>query len=231
MCEIKILLVEDDPACSQVVKDSLELMGGYDVCVAGNGVEGYEVYKTFRPDLIVSDVEMPEMSGLEMVKCIRKEDHTIPIILASAKTGPKDLVKGFQLEVDDYIKKPYLPPELNLHIKAVLRRTVIQKKPNPDRTALLPIGAYLLDTHTHLLKWGKEEIKLTTRESQILEMLYEHKGEVVKRENILQHFWAKDDFYASRSLDVFVNKLRKYLVKDTSIQIQTVWKEGFYITF
>jgi DNA-binding response OmpR family regulator len=231
MREIKVLLVEDDPACSQVVKNSLELMGGYDVCVAENGVKGYETYKTFRPDLIVSDVEMPEMSGLEMVKCIREEDHMVPIIMASAKTDPKDLAKAFQLDIDDYVKKPYLPAELNLHIKAVLRRTVIQKNPDSDKTILYSIGAYSFNIHTHLLKWGEEKFELTARESQILEMLYEQKGEVVKREDILQRLWTKDDFYASRSLDVFVRKLRKYLGKDASIQIQTVRGEGLRMIF
>jgi DNA-binding response OmpR family regulator len=231
MREIKVLLVEDDPACSQVVKDSLELMGGYDVCVAGNGAEGCEAYKTFRPDLIVSDVEMPKMSGFEMVKCIRDEDPAIPIIMASAKTDPKDLAKGFHLDIDDYVKKPYLPAELNLHIKAVLRRTVIQENPVPDKTMLYSIGAYLFNPCIHLLKWGEEEFELTARESQILEMLYKQKGEIVKREDILQRFWTKDDFYASRSLDVFVSRLRKYLGKDTSIQIQTVRGEGLCMIF
>jgi DNA-binding response OmpR family regulator len=231
MCEIKILLVEDDAAYSQVVKDSFELMGGYDVCVAGNGMEGYEAYKTFRPDLIVSDVDMPKMSGLEMVACIRKENHTIPIIMASAKTGPKDLGKGFQLDIDDYIKKPYLPAELSLHIKAVLRRTIIQENPTPDKTRLHAIGTYLFNAHTHLLRWREEEFELTAREAQILEMLYEQKGEIVKREYILQRFWTKDDFYTSRSLDVFVSKLRKYLEKDASIQIQTVRGEGLRLIF
>jgi DNA-binding response OmpR family regulator len=231
MHEIKILLVEDDPIFSQVVKNSLELMGDYDVCLAENGVEGYEAYKTFGPDLIISDVEMPKMSGFEMVKCIRDEDAIIPIIMASAKTEPKDLSKGFHLDIDDYVKKPYLPAELNLHIKAVLRRTAIQKNPNPDKSMLHPIGAYLFNPHTHLLKWREEEFELTARESHILEMLYKQKGEIVRREDILQRFWSKDDFYASRSLDVFVSRLRKYLGKDTSIQIQTIRGEGLCMIF
>ncbi|MDR1402109.1 MAG: response regulator transcription factor, partial [Tannerellaceae bacterium] len=125
-----------------------------------------------------------------------------------------------------YIKKPYSPAELNLHIKALLRRTGIQKKPSPDN-ALHAIGAYLFNPNTHILKWKDEEFELTARESQILYKLYEQKGEVVKREDILHYFWGVNNFYASRSLDVFISKLRKYLDKDTSIQIQTLRGEGF----
>ncbi|MDR3142631.1 MAG: response regulator transcription factor [Tannerellaceae bacterium] len=226
MREIKILLVEDDPDYSRIIKGGLELKGGYDVCVAGNGTEGYKAYKTYRPDLIVSDVEMPEMSGLEMVKCIRGEDPAIPIILASAKTGSKDLVKGYRLVIDDYIKKPYLAEELFFHIEAILRRTAIRENPIPVKTTLHAIGAYLFDAHARLLKWREEAFVLTARDAQVLEMLCEQKGETVKREDILQRLWTKDDYYTSRSLDVFVSKLRKYLKKDTSVRIQTVRGKG-----
>lgn len=230
MAEIKLLLVEDNLDFSQVVKDSLELMGDYDVYVAPNGVMGYEAYKSFMPDLIISDVEMPQMSGLEMVERIRREDKMIPIIFASAKTEPKDLAKGFRLDIDDYIKKPYLPAELHLHIRAILRRVGSLRKENQKNT-IFRIGGYLFNSEVHILVWKDEKIELTFRESQILEMLCEQKGNVVKRENILQRFWGTDDFYTSRSLDVFISKLRKILAEDTSIQIQTVRGEGLRMIF
>lgn len=228
MMEIKLLLVEDDPDFCQVVKDSLELTGDYDVYAAKNGIAGYEAYKTCMPDIVVSDVEMPEMSGLEMVKRIRQENPTIPIILASAKADPKDLAKGFKLNIDDYIKKPYLPGELDFHIKAILRRTNNVKKPD---IGVYSIGIYSFNPQRRILKWGNEEIELTPRESQILEMLYKHKGAIVKREDILNEYWEINDFYTSRSLDVFINKLRKHLGNDTSIQIQTVRGEGLQLIF
>ncbi|MDR1624605.1 MAG: response regulator transcription factor, partial [Tannerellaceae bacterium] len=203
----------------------------YDVCVALNGEEGCKAYKTFKPDLIVADVEMPKMSGLEMVKCIREEDPAIPIIIATAKTGPKDLAKGFRLNIDNYIKKPYLPAELHLHIKAVLRRTVMQENPIPGNILLYSIGTYLFNTQTYQLKREEEEFELTDREAQVLEMLCKQKGEVVKRKDILQSLWFKDDYYTSRSLDVFINRLRKYLEKDASVRIQTVRGKGFRMIF
>ncbi len=231
MSESKILLVEDDPDFSQIVKDSLELTGNYDVLIAENAIIGYEAYKTFMPDLIVSDVEMPEMSGLEMVKKIREEDELTPIILASAKTDPKDIAKGFRMEIDNYIKKPYLPAELDLHIKAILRRVKKEKKFVGMNIAVYKIGSYFFDSERHILKWNHEETELTVRESQILKMLYQQKGNIIKREKILLQYWGMSDFYTSRSLDVFISKLRKYLRNDTSIQIQTIRGEGLMMIF
>lgn len=226
MDEIRLLFVEDDAAFSQVVKDSLELTGDYIVYTAKNGLDGYTAYKSFAPEIIVSDVEMPEMSGLEMVKRIRAEDKDIPVLLASALVKPKDLADGYKLEVDDYIKKPYLPAELELHIKAILRR--IRKTDQPDKEGAehYLLGTYLFNIKHHFLQRGDKQLKLTIREAQILQILCENKNEVVKREEILQQFWDIRDFYASRSLDVFVSKLRKYLEEDTSVQIITVRGEG-----
>jgi len=228
MDEIKLLLVEDDPNFLQLVKDSLEMTGDYDVYAAKNGVVGYEAYQTVKPDLIVSDIEMPEMSGLDMVKRIREENRIIPIILASAKTNPKDLANGFKLDIDDYIKKPYLPAELDLHIKAILRRI---KGNVTNKSIEYLINSYLFDPDKRILKWKDEKIELTSRESEILELLYEQKGNVVKREEILQRFWGTNDYYTSRSLDVFIRKLRKYVEKDISIQIQTIRGEGIKMIF
>ncbi|MDR2917787.1 MAG: response regulator transcription factor [Tannerella sp.] len=227
MNEIRLLLVEDDTAFSQIVKDSLELTGDYIVYTAKDGQEGYSAFKSLVPEVIVSDVEMPKMSGLEMVKLIRKEDENIPILLASAHTGAKDLSDGFKLNVDNYIKKPYLAGELNWHIKAIMRRVhQVQEEAEKIENTVFTLGRYLLDLKNCVLVLDEERFDLTIREAEILQMLYENKGIVVKRKDILLHFWGTDNFYTSRSLDVFVSKLRKYLKKDPSIQIQTIRGEG-----
>jgi len=231
MDEIRLLLVEDDPAFSQIVKDSLELTGNYIVCVAKNGLEGYNAYKSFLPEIIVSDVEMPEMSGLEMVKQIRAENNNIPILLASARTNPRDLADGYKLEIDDYIKKPYLPAELELHIKAILRRVRKTEEISKEENGLYPLGSYLFNIKNYYLQRDTEQYELTVRETQILQVLCENKGGIVKRKDILQQFWGTDDFYTSRSLDVFVRKLRKYLEKDSAVQIITVRGEGLKLVF
>lgn len=231
MKEIKLLLVEDDIDYREVVKDSLELMGNYNVFAAKDGQEGYEGYKTFLPDIIVSDVDMPLMSGLEMVTKIREEDADIPILFASARYSARDLANGFKLEIDDYIKKPYLPGELELHIKSILRRVAKVKQINKEESLSFPLGSYLFDLKGHCLRRGEEALNLTVREAQILQLLYEEKGELVKRKDILMQFWGADDYYASRSLDVFISNLRKYLEQDDAVQIVTIRGEGLILSF
>ena len=170
---IKLLLVEDDANLSYIIQGGLEdMIGDYEVCIAHNGEEGLEAYRKEKPDIIVADIEMPVMDGYEMVRRIRKTDKDIPILFSSARVSPKDVVKGYELGVDNYVKKPFLPEELDAHIRALLRR-----KP----------------------------------------------GEVVRREVILDKFWnTEDDYFASRSLDVFVTKLRKLLSVDEQVKIKTV---------
>ena len=119
---IKLLLVEDDPNLCYIVQSGLqELIGGYDVCTAANGKEGLEAWEQHRPDIIISDIDMPEMDGFEMVKRIRETDGDTPILFASALTSPKDVRRGYGFGVNNYVKKPYVPDEL------AVRKTVASK--------------------------------------------------------------------------------------------------------
>ena len=118
---IKLLLVEDDANLSYIIQGGLEdMIGDYEVCIAHNGEEGLEAYRKEKPDIIVADIEMPVMDGYEMVQRIRKTDKDIPILFSSARVSPKDVVKGYELGVDNYVKKPFLPEELDAHIRALL---------------------------------------------------------------------------------------------------------------
>lgn len=226
MNKIQLLLVEDDASFAFIVKGSLELTGLYDVCVAANGKEGLAAYTTFQPNVIIADIEMPIMSGLEMVRQIRQNDRHTPILLATAKTSPQDLIEGYRVGVDNYIRKPFLPEELNAHIQAVLRRyesCIVEEKKAKD---LYRLGAYLFNVKYHYLEWKEVRYELTERESGILQILYFQKGQLVRREDLLMRLWGQNDFYTSRSLDVFISKLRKYLSKDSSVVIQTIRGEG-----
>ena len=221
---IKLLLVEDDPNLCYIVQSGLqELIGGYEVYTASNGKEGLEVWKKHRPDIIISDIDMPEMDGFEMVRRIRETDGDVPILFTSALTSPKDVRKGYELGVNNYVKKPYVPDELDAHIHAILKMKNGEK--SRTETGHLKIGHYTLDTDHATLRddtSGKTQV-LTQREAQILQLLAENKNEVVRREAILSRFWnTEDDFFASRSLDVFINKLRKHFEPDADIEIKTV---------
>ncbi len=231
MRNIKLLLVEDDEAFAFIVKGSLELLGNYEVCAAKNGFEGLKAYASFDPDIIVSDIEMPEMTGWEFIKKVREKDLRIPVLFASGRTNPKDVIDGYEIGVDNYIKKPYLVEELNAHVRAILRR-MPDFEDNDEHKAkgLIPIGQYLLHVNSRTLQMKGEEYKLTEMETKILMLLYERRGELVKRDELLIDIWGINDFFASRSLDVFVSKLRKYLEGDKSVKINTLRGEGLLMT-
>ena len=232
MKTIKLLLVEDDINLCYILKSSLEdVMGGYEVDVASNGEEGLEHLKSFSPDVIVSDVEMPVLNGFEMVKKIRQTNLDLPVIFATGKINPKDVTSGYEIGADNYIKKPFTPEELDAHIK-----TLINIKNNSSlrlKSAVHTIGKYTFEPKKLALTYlDSEKIKLTAKESQILELLVQHKGEVVKREDFLVTFWEKmDTFFASRSLDVFITKLRGYLSKDASVSIVNIKPVGLILDF
>lgn len=221
---IRILLVEDDASLSFILQSSLEqIIGGYQVTVAANGKEGLELLRGGGYDVIVSDVEMPVMDGIEMTQHIRSLYPQLAIILITGRTAARDVVSGYHSGADLYIKKPFLPEELDAHIQALMKR----KLPEPDEAAAggettYAIGKYLFTPSQNRLSDGEEACRLTRRESAVLEMLCRQMGQLVSREEILIKIWGIADFYASRSLDVFITKLRKRLSGDASVGLQTV---------
>lgn len=228
---IKLLLVEDDRNLAYIVQSGLEdIIGGYNVITAYNGKEGLEAWKEHHPDIIISDIDMPVMNGFEMVRQIRESDGDTPILFASALTSPKDVRKGYDIGVNNYVKKPFIPDELDAHLHAILKMKEGTKTRNEE--GLCKFGNYTLDAEHATLRNGESEksTTLTAREAQILQLLAENKGEVVRREVILNRCWDKnDDYFASRSLDVFVTKLRKLFEADPMIEIKTVRGVGLML--
>lgn len=229
---IKLLLVEDDANLCYIIRGGLEdMIGGYEVKTATDGKEGLRLWQEWNPDVIVSDIEMPVMDGYEMVRRIRETDGTTPILFTSGRVSPKDVVEGYELGVNNYIKKPFLAEELNAHITALIRLTKGIK--TRDTHTLYPIGKlFSFDAAHALLHHRNEPDKtLTEREARLLQLLYENKGEVVKREAILAQLWdTEEDYFASRSLDVFISRLRKLLAADETVQIKTVKGIGLMLT-
>ncbi|WP_300770603.1 response regulator transcription factor [uncultured Bacteroides sp.] len=222
----KVLLVEDDKNLSFILKSSLEQMiGGYEVVSVANGKDGLDMLTKGNFDVIVSDVEMPVMDGVTMVQHIRKNHPSLAIIFITGLTTARDVINGYQAGADFYIKKPFLPEELDAHIQAVLRmrhNTQAESPVGNDEDTIFTIGKYSFDPTQNLLIFENEQHNLTAKESKILEMLCREKGKVVSRENILNEIWGNSDFYSSRSLDVFITKLRKYLSKDTDISLNVL---------
>ena len=222
----RVLLVEDDKNLSFILKSSLEqIIGGYEVLSVANGKDGLNILTKENFDVIVSDVEMPVMDGVTMVQHIRKNHPSLAIIFITGLTTARDVINGYQAGADFYIKKPFLPEELDAHIQAVLRmrhNTQAESPVGNDEDTIFTIGKYSFDPTQNLLIFENEQHTLTAKESKILEMLCREKGKVVSRENILNEIWGNSDFYSSRSLDVFITKLRKYLSKDTDISLNVL---------
>ena len=226
---IKLLLVEDDANLCYIIRGGLEdMIGGYEVTTAADGEEGLKIWKEQHPDVIVSDIEMPVMDGYQALKAIRdlEKERNIPEkdMAKIIMTTPKDVVKGYELGVNNYIKKPFLAEELDAHIGALLKLKQGVSAKNESET--YRIGeSYVFDAAHAILRYlvSGVEKTLTEREAGLLKMLCVKMGEVVKREVILSTFWEKeDDYFASRSLDVFVTRLRKLLIEDEKVQIKTL---------
>ena len=218
----RILLVEDDKNLSFILKSSLEQMiGGYEIEVATNGKEGLEKLAAGRFDVIVSDVEMPVMDGVTMVRQVRERYPDVAIVFITGLTTARDVINGYQSGADFYIKKPFLPEELDAHIQAVLKVKRSASVPEADGKDRYTIGKYSFFPSQNLLcdEDGYQR-SLTPKEAKVLEMLCQRKGRLVSREEILIAIWQTADFYSSRSLDVFITKLRKYLAKDPHIGLK-----------
>ena len=214
---IKLLLVEDDASLAYIEKTGLEdIIGGYEVITATNGKEGLLAWQESKPDVIISDIDMPVMNGFEMVERIRETDNDVIIIFTSALTSPNDVKAGYRLGINNYVKKPFVPEELDAHIQALMKMRGGMK--TQKEISHYKLGKYTLDND----ETGISQT-ITQREAQILQLLAENKNNVVRREAILSRFWnTEDDYFASRSLDVFVNKLRKLLAGETKITLKTV---------
>lgn len=217
-----ILLAEDEPALGQIVKESLESKG-FEVLFSENGAHALASYKQHQPDLLVLDVMMPIKDGFTLAKEIRENDDTIPIIFLTAKSQTKDVVNGFELGGNDYLKKPFSIEELIVRINALLKRKKNEERLLED----IPIGAYTFNHNKQKLICGEYNYSLTHREAALLLHLYKQRNNILDRTFILNKLWGEDDFFNARSMDVFISKLRKKLQHDSTIEIVNVRGYGY----
>ena len=224
MEKIHVLLVEDEKTLSMIIKDTLEEQG-FLISIAFNGEEGLRTFYTQKPDVVVADVMMPRMDGFEMVRRIRQTDRTTPVLFLTARSGINDVVEGFELGANDYLKKPFSMQELIIRIKALLHKAFVNK----EQTNLFEIGNYLFNAVSQQLSYAGTSQELSHRESEILRRLCEHRNEVVNTQSILLELWGDDSFFNSRSLHVFITKLRHKLSKDERIRIVNVRGIGYKV--
>ena len=221
---IRILLAEDDLSLGFVISDQLK-SDGYQVTLATDGTDALKRFNEQKYHLCVFDVMMPRKDGFTLAKDIRKIEAEIPILFLTAKTMTEDKVEGFKSGGDDYLTKPFSVEELQLRIKALLKRVNINTSIPEEK--IFPIGSYLFDTENLNLTIGGLTKSLTKKEAQILKLLYKFKNQVLPREVILNAVWGQDDYFVGRSLDVFITKLRKYLKEDDAILLNNIHGVGF----
>jgi len=222
---IKILLAEDEPSLGQIIKESLETRN-FEVLLCSNGEEAYKTYKTENPLLLVLDVMMPKKDGFTLAKEIRQENPNIPIIFLTAKSQTDDVVQGFTIGGNDYLKKPFSMEELIVRINALLKRSK-----NEDNLGPLKLGEFIFDLKKQTLEFNKKTETLTHREAHLLFHLIKNKDQVLERSVILKKLWGDDDFFNARSMDVFITKLRKKLKSDPAIQIINVRGYGYKLIY
>nr|NQU91413.1 response regulator transcription factor [Bacteroidota bacterium] len=221
----KILYVEDDLTLSFVTRDNLELRG-YKIDFCMDGEEALKLYTESRYDLCILDVMLPKMDGFELAKNIRQGNQEIPIIFLTAKSTKEDKIYGLKLGADDYITKPFSIEELVLKIEVFLKRSR-QSKPNIDLGDEFSLGKFVFDTRNQLLKGPDKNRQLTYREAELLKIFCKNQDAILKRDIILHMIWGDDHYFASRSLDVFISRLRKYLKPDPGIKIENIHNVGY----
>ena len=224
---INILLAEDERTLAMIIQDTLDGQG-FQVTVAGDGEEALRLYAANKPDVLVVDVMMPRLDGFELVKRIRKSDRLTPVIFLTARPAVNDVVHGFEMGANDYLKKPFGMQELIVRIKALLGRacTLTQQ---PEQATRFNIGQYLFDAIiqrlTHVPTGAR--VELSYRESEILRRLCLHPREVVTSQSLLLELWGDDSFFNNKSLHVFITKLRHRLALDPTLRIVNVRGIGY----
>lgn len=218
---INVILAEDEPALGMIVKESLETRG-FNLRLCENGQKAWKAFQKEAPQIFVLDVMMPEMDGFTLAKNIRQENERLPIIFLTAKSQTEDVLQGFHVGGNDYLKKPFSIEELIVRIENLLQRQHLQ-----TTAALYKIGSYHFNFPKQELSQDNNTVKLTHRESHLLYHLITHKNKVLDRSYVLKKLWGNDDFFSGRSMDVFVTKLRKKLAQDDRIEIVNVRGYGY----
>lgn len=221
---IKILYVEDEIFLGKIVFETL-ISRGFHVQMETDGNLVLNAFEKFAPDICVLDIMLPNKNGFELASEIRKKNQKIPIIFLTAKTQTDDVVKGFKLGANDYIRKPFSMEELIVRIESIFKLPAVDFFPRKD--AILNIGKFIFDPNNQLLTISNETLKLSFRETELLQYLFLSNHSIIQRKDLMNHIWGNDSFFNSRNLDVYITKLRGYLKNDPSIQIITIKGVGY----
>jgi len=224
MKKVNILLAEDDPNLGQLLKNYLNARE-YETTLITDGAQAMKLFRKEKFHICLLDVMMPELDGFALAKGIREIDANIPIIFLTAKNLKQDVIEGFKSGADDYLTKPFSMEELIYRMEAIMRRT--SGRPHDTTADVYTIGKFTFDVTKQLLVYQDQTRKLTTKESELLELLCRHRNEVLERNFALKSIWIDDNYFNARSMDVYITKLRKYLSKDESVEILNIHGKGY----
>ncbi|MCG2615752.1 response regulator transcription factor [Terrimonas sp. NA20] len=225
---ISILLVEDEQSLGSIIAENLGA-AGFQVTHVMSGEQALELLKKNEFTLLIFDVMMPGIDGFELARTVRQSDQTVPIIFLTSKTMPQDVVEGFESGGNDYLRKPFAMQELVIRIKVLVSEGRLLKK---DTTpAKVSIGQYQFDSVKQQLIFNLRVQTLTAREAELLWLLYKNHQQLSSKKTILEAIWGDDNFFNSRTLDVFITKLRKLLQEDPGVQIINVRGMGYKLVW
>jgi len=220
----KILYVEDEPFLGRIVKESLEVRD-FDVRMVTDGNLVMNVFEEVRPDICVLDIMLPNKDGYSLAQSIRQVNPSIPIIFVTAKTQTEDLIKGFEVGGNDYLRKPFSMEELIVRVNNLLQLT---QKIAAGPKESIAIGKFEFAPQRYELRKEGVARKLSHREAMLLQILAENQNTNIDRKTMLLRIWGDDSFFNSRTLDVYITKLRDYLKEDPSIEIITIKGVGYH---
>lgn len=221
MSKPKVLYVEDEIFLAKIVSETLQSKG-FDVTTVNDGGDALKQFGQTQPDVCVLDIMLPNKDGFTIADEIREKNTEVPIIFLSAKSATQDVVNGFRIGANDYIRKPFSMEELIVRIENVLRH-----KQDVVEEEEFSIGQFHFNTRRQTLNHPAEQRKLSYRESELLKILYLNKEQIVERRDILNLLWGSDSFFNSRNLDVYITKIRNYLKLDPSLEIITIKGVGY----
>jgi DNA-binding response OmpR family regulator len=223
MSKPKVLYVEDEIFLAKIVSETLQSRG-YEVVLESDGARVMQRFEAARPDVCVLDIMLPHKDGFTIADEIREKDAQVPIIFLTAKSDVSDVVNGFKMGGNDYIRKPFSMEELIVRIENVLKKSSAEEPLSYDE---VPLGKYTFNINRQVLSYAGEDRKLSYRESELLKLLYENRDKLVERRDILNLLWGSDSFFNSRNLDVYITKLRGYLKNDPLLEIITIKGIGY----
>ena len=222
----KILLVEDDNNFGSILRDYLTLHS-YETTLAKNGIEGLEKFRKHNYDLCILDVMMPFKDGFSLASDIRSINEEVPLIFLTAKSLKEDVIKGFKIGADDYLIKPFDSEILLFKIKSIFKRKISFKKATDNKVDYI-FSSFRYNSKFRELQFKNDKpVTLSPKEGKLLTLLLDNMNDLTTREEALVKIWNDDNYFTSRSMDVYVTKIRKYLSKDPKIKIENIHGKGF----